>query len=570
MSQASPATPRRPVAASVHGLELSADGAFVIVSGTCRREAAEGDAPADDVVRLQLTDTSGHRLLGVSTMPALRYEDGGRRWTGFTAELPVGNIPVGSSLPVLEITPADGPVVEVSAMASPGLLASSRPIIAGGLRIQGVPVRGADRLELVCRRGGAIRWGVAMTRRDLPDIVRRRPFAWVRIARFLTRPFAPRGSLWLVGERADTARDNGYHLFAYLRRERPDVRVYYVIDPASDHRPRVAALGPVVAHSSWRHRILMLHADVLANAYSIKHMLPRQWDPTAYVRQFAWRIGSRRVYLKHGINLNTTELRRRVGGFDLYLTATPAETAAARETSGYDRQVVETGLPRFDALIPTPRSRTILFMPTWRLYLAPKLFSGKSAGTVPFEGSAYQRFVVDLLTSARLLNLLAEHDHRLQLLPHYNLRGHLADAPVASSRVEVVDGGSADIQDVLRGCDLFITDHSSVQFDVAYLGTPVIYAQFDDDDYRDRHATPSWFDHQRDGFGPVVHDVDSTIDAIEHYLLRECRREEEYDARAQRTFTYRDRDNSRRTVEAVEALLDDTAQRAPNLPDVTL
>jgi CDP-glycerol glycerophosphotransferase (TagB/SpsB family) len=133
----------------------------------------------------------------------------------------------------------------------------------------------------------------------------------------------------------------------------------------------------------------------------------------------------------------------------------------------------------------------------------------------------------------------------------------------------VLDSADADIQDVLRSCDLLVTDHSSVQFDVAYLGTPVVYAQFDETDYRERHAAPSWFDVERDGFGPVTHDLEATIDAIEHYLARECRREADYDARAARTFTHRDRDNSRRTVEAIESLSGRVGQRAPNAPDVT-
>lgn len=394
-----------------------------------------------------------------------------------------------------------------------------------------------------------------MLRRDFRDLARRRPFAWARLARIATRPFVPRSPIWLIGERSDTARDNGYHLYAYLCRERPDIRAYYVIDPKSDQRSKVAPLGRVIAHSSRKHRRLMLHASVLANAYSLKHMVPKQWSPNAYLRHLAWRIGSHRVYLKHGIHVNTTELRRRSTGYDLYLTSTPAETIASRETSGYDRQIVETGLPRYDALTPTPRSRTILFMPTWRLYLIPKLFSGKAEGDIPFEGSAYRQFVVDLLTSPRLLALLEQHDHRLQLMPHYNLRDHLAGVQVSSARVEVLDGAGGDIQEVLRECDLFVTDHSSTQFDVAYLGTPVIYAHFDEEDYQRGHAKPSWFDDEQNGFGPVVTDLEATIDAIEHYLDTDCQREETYDGRARASFVHRDQDNSRRAVTAIESLL---------------
>lgn len=545
----------RPPAASIHGVDRSVDGAFLVVVGTCRRDGVGGTVPPDQL-RLQLVDEDGRVLLAVPAAPALRFEDGDRRWTGFTAEIPLREVPVGSTFPLLSIGPGPGhDGTTIPAMAAIGMIASSRPVTTAGRTVQVLPASGSGRVEIVCRDGGRSSWTRAMLRRDLPDVLRRRPFATARLVRLLTRPLVPRGPIWLVGERSDTARDNGFHLFAHLRRERPDVRAYYVIDRDSDQRSRVEAVGRVVVHSSRQHRRLMRHADVLANAYSFKHMVPRQWDAQDYLRHLSWRVGARRIYLKHGINVNTTELRRRTTGYDLYLTATAAETAAAKETSGYDRQVVETGLPRFDALTPTPRSRTILFMPTWRLYLAAPLFSDAASGDVPFEGSEYQRFVHDLLTSPRLLALLERHDHRIQLMPHYNLRGHLADAPVASDRVDVLGGDAGDIQDVLRTCDLFVTDHSSVHFDVAYLGTPVVYAHFDEADYRTRHAAPSWFDHRRDGFGPVVHDVEGTIDAIAHYLERDCRREPEYDARAASAFTYRDRDSSRRVVEAVEHLL---------------
>ncbi|MET0821031.1 MAG: CDP-glycerol glycerophosphotransferase family protein, partial [Aeromicrobium sp.] len=396
--------------------------------------------------------------------------------------------------------------------------------------------------------------------RTVKDVLRRRPFAFVQPLRVATWPLFVGREIWLVGERADTARDNGYHLFTYLRRERSDVRAYYVLDRSSDRFDELSRLGRVVRHSSLRHRLLMVHATVLANAYSIKHMVPSQWPKQHYMRQLGWRTGAYRVYLKHGINDKTTDVRRRTGGYDLYLTASSRETAAIRHTSGYDRQVVETGLPRFDALVPTPPSRTILFMPTWRRYLAPELYSSElltqgASGEVPFEGSTYQRFVDGLLTSPRLQVLLAQHDHRFELMPHYNLQAHYADRARGGDRVAVLDAAASDIQDVMRRCDLFLTDYSSVHFDLAYLGTPLIYTHFDREEFAAGHAEPSWFDHERDGFGPVTHDVESTIDAIEAYLVGDRRRHAVYDERAQAAFTFHDRDNSRRTVEAIETLV---------------
>lgn len=538
------------VAASIHGYDITDGGTVLQVVGTMRRRGTDGVGDGRHV-NVVLGGTT------VEAAPEQRYEDGATRWTGFRAAFAIEELPLGSTLMTVELV--GGRSVRRSPKASVGLLAGSRPVTAQGRRFQLVQARDSDQVELVCRSAhsalSAMGWHLSMFRRDLGQLVRRRPFSWIRFVRALTWFVAVGRPIWLIGERPDTARDNGIHTFKHLRTVRPDIRAYYVLDRNSPQYDEVSRLGRLVAHSSWRHRLLMLHATVMANAYSIKHMTPSQWDPGVYQRQGAWRVGAHRVYLKHGVNVNTKALRRRVGGYELYLTALRGESLACRETSGYRQQIVETGLPRYDALTPTPPSRTILFMPTWRLYLAAKLFSDDDAGTVPFEGSTYQRFVTGLLTSERLHALLAQHDHRMQLMPHYNLGQRLADVPVTSDRITVLDGAAGNIQDVMRECDLFVTDHSSVHFDLAYLGTPVIYAHFDADEYAAGHAEPSWFDHDRDGFGPVTSDVDSTLDAIEHYLENGNQREELYTRRAAQAFTFHDNDNARRTVEAIERLV---------------
>ncbi len=549
--------PVRLVAASLHGLDVVDGGRTLRLTGTCRRPGTDGDEPADQTLLLHWLRPDGTRELSVVTEPRLRHEDGADRWTGFVADVPIEQVPIGTT--GMEVS-LDTSVVPVG--AAPGSLASSRPLVTAGRRLQLFPSP-TEHAEFVAQAAPAplagLRWRAGLVLRTLKDVVRRRPFAFVQPLRVLTWPLFRGREIWLVGERADTARDNGYHLFTHLRRDRPDVRAYYVLDRSSDRFDELSRLGNVVAHSSLRHRLLMVHATVLANAYSIKHMVPSQWPKQHYMRQLGWRTGAYRVYLKHGINDKTTDVRRRTGGYDLYLTASAAETAAIRHTSAYDRQVVETGLPRFDALVPTPPSRTILFMPTWRRYLAPELFSAElltkgATGEVPFDGSTYQRFVDGLLRSPRLHALLEQHDHRFELMPHYNLMAQYAGAAPVGDRVEILDGGASDIQDVMRRCDLFLTDYSSVHFDLAYLGTPLVYTHFDREEFDAGHAEPSWFDHERDGFGPVTHDVDSTIDAIEAYLVGDRKRPAVYEQRAQAAFTFHDRDNSRRAVAAIETL----------------
>ena len=62
--------------------------------------------------------------------------------------------------------------------------------------------------------------------------------------------------VWLVSERGREARDNGYHIFAYLNREHPELNSWFVADPTLSDYERVQALGRVVPYRSWKHYLL--------------------------------------------------------------------------------------------------------------------------------------------------------------------------------------------------------------------------------------------------------------------------------------------------------------------------
>lgn len=402
-------------------------------------------------------------------------------------------------------------------------------------------------------------WARVWRRRDLADIrgqVLDKAIRHLVLARMLTAPLLRRRPIWLIGERYDTAADNGMHLFRHLRsQEKRRPGVYYVIDRDSPQRERVAGWGRVIAHSSWRHRLLMLHATVLADAYSLHYLVPRQWSYPAYARHLSWRIGALRVYLKHGVHLSPRALPRVSTGYHLVHTAIPGESAAITELSGYGRQVRETGLPRYDALVPTPRSRTVLFMSTWRRYLVPEVSGALPKDYTEFAESSYRAFMTAFLADPALSALLERHDYRLLMLPHYQLAGHVAQIP-RSPRVELADPERISFQDLLRSCDAFITDHSSSHFDVAYLGTPIVYARFDQEEFERRHAQASWFDFERDGYGPVARTVRETVDRIAEVLGRDCAPDPVYQERLERAFAHRDQENAARVVRAIDAELE--------------
>lgn len=407
-------------------------------------------------------------------------------------------------------------------------------------------------------RAARLRWFTTLLKKDAGFILRgtkRWKMRWLRLLLLMSKPFFANKRVWLIGERTDTAQDNGIHLFRHLRRERPEEHVYYIIDRASPQYSSIAGMGNVVGHSSWRHQLLMLHATVLANAYSIRYLIPRGWSASDYTRHLVWRVGALRVYLKHGVHMSPNSVKRGTTGYDVCLTAMPGETAALRRGSGYDRQLLEVGMPRYDALIPTPPSRNILFMPTWRKYLVTKVLDGTQDGDMAYEGSSYERFMTGFLQSKRLQEMLSRYDYSLTFLPHYNMAPKFVGAKVAGDRIDIADASSVTFQSMICNCDAFITDYSSVHFDAAYLGTPIIYARFDQDEFESLHSSPSWFDYNRDGFGPVVYTLEETLDAIDELLERECAPDPHYVAKLDQAFTYRDNQNCARVVRAVESAL---------------
>ena len=115
-----------------------------------------------------------------------------------------------------------------------------------------------------------------------------------------------------------------------------------------------------------------------------------------------------------------------------------------------------------------------------------------------------------------------------------------------------VNEGYIDYNDVFARSALMVTDYSSVLFDFAYLRKPVVYTQFDKEDFfAGQIYDEGYFSYENDGLGPVCYDMDSTVDAIIAAMERDCQNEEKYLARLDRFFAFSDRNNSKRIYEAI-------------------
>lgn len=372
----------------------------------------------------------------------------------------------------------------------------------------------------------------------------------MRIGSWILKPFMPK-NMWLISDRVDRAGDNGEAFFDYVLQNKPDkIKPIFVLDKKSKDYKRLKKKGAVISPSSPFYKFYYL----MAGAH-----ISSQLDGSRllYVRPYLKDIMNRQrvIFLQHGVieHDSSSYYNRFNFGMDMFVTTTNSEynSIVSIKAYGCDEEIVKlTGLCRYDCL-KNEREKIIFIAPTWRLSLLEDLQSCTLSPEL--ESSSYFKFFKGLLESEKLKEKALSMGYKLCFYPHrmmekmknrLNLDGeHLIDNSTISYR-----------QMFERGA-LLVTDYSSVQFDFAYLKKPLIYCQFDRDEFFSAHTCDKgYMDYEECGFGPVCYDLDTAVDTICKYIDNDCALEEQYRQRIDCTFKYTDSQSCQRTLEKIKEI----------------
>ncbi len=360
--------------------------------------------------------------------------------------------------------------------------------------------------------------------------------------------------IWLISDRASVAGDNGEAFFRYMVKNHPEIDARFVILPHSKDFARMQKIGPVVKKDSRKHKILSLLCEyVISSQAELETYNPLRRSNHAF--RDMW-TAVKFVFLQHGIAqsdlsgwLNKNKKRFR----GLVCSANPEYKAFFEYDYRYnEKEIWLTGLPRFDRLYDESQ-RKITIMPTWRKHLAGKWDPDTDVWTLAdgFKQSEYFKFYNSLINDERLLTAAEKYGYTLGFFPHPTLQPHLSLFDKAKS-VEFMDSATA-YRDVYAQSDLLITDYSSAVFDFVYLGKPIIYSQFDFEDFFDGShiGISGYFSYERDGFGEVCYDLDTTVNTIIEYMENGCKLKDKYRERIDGFFAFRDKNNCERVYKKI-------------------
>jgi len=331
--------------------------------------------------------------------------------------------------------------------------------------------------------------------------------------------------IWLLGERWDMAQDNSARLFEYLSTSTPQgVKPVYVVEKGTAAFAAMSKFGKVVPHGSLAHKITYVLAAKHISAFDTDtYLKPKSWDKARVIEEFLTRTNIKRVFLQHGVTFRGDGVRglhRVASGYDLVLTASDREREFFAHELGYGHRAINTGFPRFDSLqrIVVPGKNRVLFAPTWRSELVVPSYSesGKVTDSSAFEASSYFVSIMNFLKSDRLRNFLSATNSELYFLPHYEVREFFQERLDGLENIKIASTDEYSFQYWLRSASVFITDYSSTSFDVALMGTPIVYFGWDPIDPKTgQFYVASYFYYDRDGFGPVAHSTDQVVDHLE-------------------------------------------------------
>lgn len=330
---------------------------------------------------------------------------------------------------------------------------------------------------------------------------------------YLTKPYFALQDVWLIGERTDQAEDNSYHFFKYCRINEPNKKIYYIIDKKSEQYNNIKHFGNIIQYDSFKHKIYLMHAKKFISAYNF-HKFSYPSNTIEFYRYIEKYITAEKIFLQHGVAMNSAAYYNpNINKYDYIITSTQKETNMLVDKYNWDeKNILKTGLARYDNLRDESKNNTkkkILFMPTWRSCL-----SGVSKEE--FEKSNYYKEIYSLLTSTRLNNLIENIDIEFIFYIHYEMQNYIDLFKSLNKNIKVLEKSQANVQQLLKDCNLLITDFSSVGIDFAYMDKPVIFYQYNKEDFHYDINKNDKFIMYKD-FGYILENEDDVLSQLEDW-----------------------------------------------------
>lgn len=363
---------------------------------------------------------------------------------------------------------------------------------------------------------------------------------------------APKGKIWIFSDRIDNAGDNGEAIFKYTCEHKPEgVRPMFMIGENAPENviERLKSEGEVIFAEDEKYPYYFLMAEKIISSSAGEFTI----NPFGWKRRYLNDMFKFKYYFtNHGVNCGDCSvwLNKFNKKIDVFFTTGENESQRIID-DGYlytKDQIIITGLPRYDLLYEDTQKQ-IMILPTWRRSI--KQSFDKNTSSVYFDGfvdTDYFKFYNGLINDERLLNAMRENGYKGIFCLHPIHMKQSVD--FQGNDVFRINEGFVDYNKVFAESAILVTDYSTIAFDFAHLCKPIVYSQFDKEEfYKNQVYDQGFFDYDVNGFGPVCKDKDSVVDELISLINTNC--ENKYLDRVKDFFVYLDNNNCKRVYDVL-------------------
>ena len=126
-----------------------------------------------------------------------------------------------------------------------------------------------------------------------------------------------------------------------------------------------------------------------------------------------------------------------------------------------------------------------------------------NSASVDFTVTTYYRFLERILAA-----IPEEYLDKVMILPHPLMKKYIAGTHLS----DYTTLSDASYDELLRDCDLLITDYSSIAYDAFYRGSKVIFCWEELDECMERYGGAHLMLDEQSAFGDVCYDVSGKAD----------------------------------------------------------
>lgn len=278
------------------------------------------------------------------------------------------------------------------------------------------------------------------------------------------------------------AQDNSFYMFEYfVDKNNNNIVPRYVLDKsAPDYKRLRKQYGKkIVPFMSIRHLYELQKVKMFVSTDSKRHCY--RWHAGSTV--LAGVIEEKPfVFLQHGVlglkKVDYIYSSQFANKASMFITSSEFERDIVERFFGYSKnEIVITGLARWDMLEDkSEQDRMIFYMPTWRNWIL-------ETDSQEFVNTKYYKACSEIINSKKLNDILEKNDAKLIFCLHPKFRQYSGQMNSKLDRISIVDFADCKINELLMKCKMFITDYSSAAWDVYYMEKPVLFYQFDVEQY---------------------------------------------------------------------------------------